>query len=121
MAGTRNYDFLVSTSTAPDIRHPSSAELRASCQYLNLLDQAAPYWRLGSRQVVLPAALQRRLVHAILHNDDWHRLQNPDHRARRQAREAADMGHGRPGTVPDHHDSVLQGRHGHTTGLRCHR
>jgi hypothetical protein len=69
---------------------------------------------------VLLAPLQRRLVHAVVHHDHRHRLQDPHNRARRQARQAADMGHGGPGALPHHHHSVLPRRHGHPASLRCH-
>ena len=42
------------------------------------------------RQVLPAAAVQRRLVHAVVHHDDRHRLQDPDHRAGRQAHQVAD-------------------------------
>lgn len=76
-------------------------------------DQAPPDRRLGRGQVVLPPPLQRRLVHAVVHHDHRHRLQDPHHRARRQARQAADLGYGGPGAVSDHHDGVLPRRHGY--------
>lgn len=31
------------------------------------------------------------------------------------------MGHGRPGTLQDHHDGILQGRHGFHTHVRHHK
>lgn len=84
-------------------------------------DQAAANWRLGRRQVVLPAPLQRGLLHALLHHHHRHRLQDPHHRARRQARQAADLGHGGPGALPHHHHCLLPWCHGHFVGLRRYR
>lgn len=86
-----------------------------------LTDQAAAHRRLRRGQVLLPAALQRGLVHALLHHHHRHRLQDPDDRARWQAGQAADLGHGRPGALPHHHHRLLPRRHGHPAGLRRHR
>ena len=85
------------------------------------LDQAAPDRRLRRRQVVLLAALQRGFVHAVLHHHHRHRLQDQDHRARWQARQVADLGHGGPGTLPHHHHSLLPRRYGYPASIRCHR
>lgn len=69
---------------------------------------------------MLSAALQRRLLHPLLHHDHRHRLQDPDHRAGREESQTADMGYGRAGAVQDDHDGVLSGRDGDFAGLRCY-
>jgi hypothetical protein len=58
-------------------RHPSTAYTDALTP--PRADQTTPHRRLGRRQVVLLAALQRRLVHALVHHHHRHRLQDPHH------------------------------------------
>jgi hypothetical protein len=70
MAGTRNYDFLVRLPVRFGPR-PAPANLHA--------DQAPLNRRLGRRQIMLSATIQRRLLHTLVHHDDWHRLQDPHH------------------------------------------
>jgi hypothetical protein len=131
MAGSRNYDFLVSW---PYPRCCPAHQHSHGCWTLNAppppihrptltlprVDQTTPHRRLGRRQIVLSAALQRRLVHALVHHHHRHRLQDPHHRARRQAREAADMGYRRSRALPDHHHSLLQRCHGYPASIRRH-
>ena len=66
---------------------------------------------------MLPAPLQRGLLHTLFYHDHRHRLQDPDDRAGRQARQAADMGHRRAGALPDNHNSVLQRRDGNIASI----
>ena len=64
MAGTRNYDFLVSLQI-----QRCSAVIADVC-----LDQAPSHWRFRCRQVMLPATVQRGFLHPILYHDHRYRL-----------------------------------------------
>lgn len=81
-------------------------------------DQASSDRRLGCWQVMLSVAIQRGQLHPVIHHHHRHRLQDPHHRARQQARQAANLGHGWPGTLPHHYHRLLPRRHGHSARLR---
>ena len=80
MAGTRNYDFLVRFSVPPTCDRFESRLARALLTDIFLFtDKAAPDRRLGRREIMLSASVQRGLLHTLLHHNDRHRLQDPDH------------------------------------------
>ena len=79
MAGTRNYDFLVSFN---QFEYTTVVIARITVD-TDALDQATLDRRLWSREIMLPATLQRRLLHSVLYHDDRYRLQDTHKRARR--------------------------------------
>lgn len=121
MAGTRNYDFLVRSlrlylSILPPSIHNVLFTIPSHALTL-YADQTPPYRRLRRRQILLSLTLQRRQLHALLHHNDRHRLQDPHHRPRRQTGQITDMGYGGTGTIPDNHNSLLPRRNGDTARI----
>lgn len=92
MAGTRNYDFLVSVLSRPE---DTSQFTQPTCP----TDQTPADRRLGRGKIMLPPAIQRGLLYPVLHHHHRYRLQDPHNRIGWQAGEAADLGHGGPRTL----------------------
>lgn len=116
MAGTRNYDFLVSLP-----KH-SSGVLEVALLLIwdfsaFTLDQIAADRRLWRRKVMLSSAIQRGFVHPFFHYHHRDRLQDPHDRVGRQESETTDLGYSRPGAFPHYHNSVLPWCNGYSPCL----
>ena len=93
-----------------DFEHAKGPKLR-------LPGQAADHRRQRRRQDQHSAAVLREQLHDLAPDHHRHRLQDQDHRRRRQEDPTADLGHRRPGALQDHHADLLQRGDGHHYGL----